>query len=110
MQSRIELSHNHAIKRQNLPRGYFKKRKFESKEPPDIAKIKTKKNCSSSVFSFVNMKKVEKIFIVLLFCYLTEINEKASALETDSDFGLSVKNLKTTATPFMNNGSGSEFY
>jgi hypothetical protein len=70
MQSRTEMSHDKLMRRQNLPRGYFKKRKHESEDvrPPDIALIMQMSSFSANYKSFVNTRTFWKVCIVLILC------------------------------------------
>lgn len=61
MQSRTEM-------RQNLPRGYFKKRKYDTKNvrPPD--KLPQTSSFSFNFQSFVNIRTYWTVLLVLILC------------------------------------------
>lgn len=113
MQSRTELSHSRIIHRQNLPRGYFKKRKHESEDarPPDIAKIPFRQNTFSvNYLNCVNTKNFK--FLIVLIIWMGATIRQANATYTTIETDLKVLSLERTSTPmphFSNgNGSGSE--
>ena len=112
MQSRTELSHSRIIHRQNLPRGYFKKRKHESEDarPPDIAKIPFRQNTFSvNYLNCVNTKNLKFMIVLILWMVTTIRHANATTIEPD----LKVLSLERTATPLPSltneNGSGSEY-
>lgn len=111
MQSRTELSHSRIIHRQNLPRGYFKKRKHESEDarPPDIAKIPIRQNTFSVNYLNCVNKKQFKFMIVLILWMMTTIRQ-ASATTIEPDLKVLSLEKAITPTPLLtsDNGSGSE--
>lgn len=108
MQSRTELSHSRIIHRQNLPRGYFKKRKHEW---PDIAKIPIRqKMFSVNYLNCVNTKNVKFMIVLILWMGTTIRQANATTITPD----LKVLSLERTVTPLPHltneNGSGSEYF
>jgi hypothetical protein len=79
MQLRTELSHNNkSAHKQNLPRGYFKKRKHEHELSPPKAKM-TQANC----LKFVNNKNFLLILIISTGLGIIGVSCENSTIETD---------------------------
>lgn len=114
MQSRTEMSHHnsHLMHRQNLPRGYFKKRKHESEDarPPDIAKTMQQQQSTFSLnyLKSVNMRNFMFLIVLILWMAVQKCNA-STTIEPD----LKVLSLERSVTPTPlltnENGSGSEF-
>lgn len=104
MQSRTEMSHDKLMRRKNLPRGYFKKRKYESEDarPPDIDEMTQK--CSFSV-NYQSLNASWKVWIVLIL-FVSGGMASTTTIEPD----LKVLSLETPreADLQIRNGSNSE--
>lgn len=109
MQSRTEMSHDKLMRRQNLPRGYFKKRKHESEDvrPPDIATMTQKSSFSVNYKSFVNMKTFWKVWIVLILCVVGGM--ASTTIEPDLKVLSLAAPKESDSTIQQEEGSGSEF-
>lgn len=100
MQLRTEVNQTQFIYRQRLPRGYFKKRKHESKDarPPDIAQMTRAFSPSVNHLDCVNTRRVSKCLLVLILLMGAIVRQgNASAIETD----LKVLSLGTTLPPSL---------
>lgn len=101
------MSHDKLMRRKNLPRGYFKKRKYESEDarPPDINK--TTQNCSFSVNyqKFGSINTSWKVWIVLIL-FVSGGMATTTTIEPD----LKVLSLKAPreADVQIRNGSNSK--
>lgn len=101
MQLRTELNHNTKTShKQNLPRGYFKKRKHEHDRPSQKAKM-MQTNC----LKFVN-KKLLIFLIISMGLTISEVSSETSTIEPDLK---RVVALNRTETPTSDNKTGSEF-
>lgn len=109
MHIRTEVNQKQFIDRQRLPRGYFKKRKHESKDarPPDIAKMTRTYSPSVNYLDCVNTRRALK-FLVLMWL-MEAIVQPGNATSIEPD--LKVLSLETTLAPTTHqvNESGSKF-
>lgn len=112
MQSRTETSHNRLMHRQNLPRGYFKKRKHESEDarPPDIAKTMQQSKFSLNYLNCVNTGNF-KFLIVLILWMAMAIQQSNATTTIEPDLKVLSLERSVTPNPLLRNenGSGSEF-
>lgn len=102
------MSHNKLMRRQNLPRGYFKKRKHntENVRPPDDATMPRKSSFSMNFESFVNIRTFWKVLLVLNLCVAKGLT--STTLDPFSVVGLPQLKSTEVANYEGENGSKSE--
>ena len=109
MQSRTEMSHNKLMRRKNHPRGYFKKLKHDTENvrPPDIAKMPRKNSYSMNYGSFVNIRTLWTIFVVLNL-FVAPTFATTTILPDLNSLSLQKPQTNDVATYDEENGSKSE--